>query len=372
LPGCGPSFTLPGLSTDRIWVSLQMFFASDNWAGAHPSIAANLTRHAAGFASAYGSSELDRQVDRTFSEIFERDVAVFFVATGTAANSLAMTAVARPGGVAFCHREAHMIADEGGAPEYFTGGGRLCPVDGPLGRMDPAILENEIGRYPPQFVHSGQPAAVSITQSSEIGTVYSLDQIDEISTIAKKHGLPLHMDGARFANALVSLDVSPAEMTWKRGVDIVSFGGTKNGCWCAEAVVFFEPEKAAAFPFIRKRAAQLFSKSRFIAAQFEAYFHKGLWLDTARHANAMAKRLAGHVQASSKARLGWEPQANEVFPIIRLSEVESLKEAGAAFYPWHPPHGFAGGIGEDETLARFVTSFATTEDEVDRFGDLIA
>lgn len=348
-----------------------MFFASDNWAGVHPRIAGNLTRHSAGFASAYGSSDLDRKVERTFSEIFERDVAVFFVATGTAANSLSMAAVARPGGVAFCHREAHMTADEGGAPEYLTGGGRLCPVDGPLGRIDPAALEREIGRYPPEFVHSGQPAAVSITQSTEIGTLYDLGEIAVISQIAQKHGLPLHMDGARFANALVSLDVSPAQMTWKQGVDIVSFGGTKNGCWCAEAVVFLDPEKAKAFPFVRKRAAQLFSKSRFIAAQFEAYFEDGLWLETARHANAMAARLADHVRSSSKARLGWEPQANEVFPVVPLSMVEELQAQGAAFYPWHPPHGFAGEIGEDETMCRFVTSFATSADEVDRFGDLI-
>ena len=349
-----------------------MFFASDNWAGAHPRIAENLARHAAGFAPAYGSSDLDKAVERTFCEVFEREVAVFFVANGTAANSLAMTAAMRPGGVAFCHREAHMIADEGGAPEYLSGGGRLCPVDGALGRMDPANLEAEIGRYPAQFVHAGQPTAISITQATEIGTVYSLDDIAAMSEIARRHGLPLHMDGARFANALVSLEASPAEMTWKRGVDIVSFGGTKNGCWCAEAVVFLDPDKAREFPFIRKRAAQLFSKSRFIAAQFEAYFHDRLWLETARHSNAMAQRLAGHVRASAHARLGWEPQANEVFPIVKLAKVEELKAKGAAFYPWSTPHRLTREIGEDETLCRFVTSFATTEEEVDRFGELVA
>jgi threonine aldolase len=349
-----------------------MFFASDNWAGAHPKIVEGLARHATGFSPAYGSSDLDKQVEQTFSRIFERDVAVFFVGTGTAANSLAMSAVSRPGGVAFAHREAHMIADEGGAPEFLTGGGRLSPVDGALGRIAAATLETEIGRYPPQFVHAGQPAAVSITQATEIGTVYSLDEIDAIAGVARRHSLPLHMDGARFANALVSLDVSAAEMTWKRGVDMVSFGGTKNGCWCAEGVVFLDPEKARDFPFIRKRAAQLFSKSRFIAAQFEAYFADDLWLETARHSNAMASRLASHLAASSKARLGWEPQANEIFPIIKLETVETLRAQGAAFYPWHPPYGFAGSIAEDETMCRFVTSFATTPDHVDQIGDLIA
>lgn len=349
-----------------------MFFASDNWAGVHPNIAGNLSRHSSGFASAYGSNDLDKALERTFSEIFERDVAVFFVATGTAANSLSLASVTRPGGVSFCHREAHIIADEGGAPEFLSSGGRLCPVDGPLGRMDPEALRREIDRYPAEFVHAGQPAAVSITQATEIGTLYTLDDIAAISAVARQHGLPLHMDGARFANALVSLDTTPAQMTWKRGVDILSFGGTKNGCWCAEAVVFMNPEQARQFPFIRKRAAQLFSKSRFIAAQFEAYFRDDLWLDMARHANDMASRLAGHVKASPAMRLAWEPQVNEVFPIMSRSNAARLKDAGAAFYPWNPPPGLSSVIGEDETLTRFVTSFATTPDEIDRFGELIA
>ena len=348
-----------------------MYFASDNWAGAHPKIAESLARHSAGFSAAYGSSDLDRKVEQRFSEIFERDVAVFFVGTGTAANSLSLSAMSRPGGVAFYHREAHAIEDEGGAPEFLSGGSRLCPVDGPLGRMAPEALEKAIARFPPEFVHAGRPTAVSITQATEIGTVHGLDQIRAIADICRAHDLPLHMDGARFANALVSLDVSPAEMTWKQGVDVLSFGGTKNGCWCAEAVVFFDPARAADFAFIRKRAAQLFSKSRFIAAQFEAYFEDGLWLEIAHHSNAMARRLKQHIEASSGARLGWEPQANEVFPIIKQAMAEKLKDAGAVFYPWHPPHGFADEIGADEMLCRLVTSFATTGEEVDRLGEMI-
>ncbi len=350
-----------------------MIFASDNWAGAHPAIAENLARHAAGFASAYGSGDLDKAVERSFCDVFEREVAVFFVGTGTAANALSMTALSRPGGVFFAHRDAHMIADEGGAVEYLSGGGRLAPVDGAFGRMTPQALQAEIDRYPAAFVHAGQPAAVSITQASEIGTVYGLDDIEAIAGIARASGLALHMDGARFANALVSLGAAPAEMTWKRGVDVVSFGGTKNGCWCAEAVVFMDAEKARQFPFIRKRAAQLFSKSRFVAAQFEAYFRDGLWLDTARQANAMAARLAAHVEASPHARLGWTwGGANEVFPVVEKATAAKLKAAGAVFYDWHPPREIAGGISPDETLVRLVTSFATTAGEVDRFGALLA
>lgn len=348
-----------------------MIFASDNWTGAHPQIAAGLSAHASGYDKAYGDGALDRAVAERFNEIFEREVAVFFVATGSAANSLALASLARPGGVTFCHREAHILEDECGSPEYLTGGGRLRAVDGPLGKMDPDRLKATINHFVPDFVHAGQPMAVSITQATEAGTVYSLDAIEAISAIASEYGLPLHMDGARFANALVALDTTPAEMTWKRGVDIVSFGGTKNGCWCAEAVVLFDTGRARDFSFVRKRAAQLFSKSRFIAAQFDAYFRDGLWLETARHANAMTRRLASRVEASSRVRLAWEPQANEFFAIMSKELVERLTAAGAVFHPWNTPHGYAGAIGENETLSRFVTSFATTAEDIDRFGDMI-
>jgi threonine aldolase len=345
-----------------------MIFSSDNWAGVHPAIASSLTRHSDGFAAAYGTSELDRAVERRFNEIFEREVAVFFVGTGTAANALALAAINRPGGVTLCQREAHMIEDECGAPEYFTGGARLHPVDGLMGRnvgkMDPARLVRELKRFPPGFVHAGQPMAVSITQATEAGTVHSLDEIATIAAIAREHGLPLHMDGARFANALASLGCTPAEMTWKAGVDIVSFGGTKNGCWMAEALVFLDPAQAAQLPFIRKRAAQLFSKTRFIAAQFEAYLADDLWLRSARHANAQAAKVAALFRQAEGVRLGWEPQANEVFAIMTAERAASLEAAGIKFYGWNTPHGMEDAIGSDETLCRFVTSFATTDDHV--------
>ncbi|QND62725.1 low specificity L-threonine aldolase [Mesorhizobium loti] len=348
-----------------------MFFASDNWAGAHPNIVAGLSAAAGGFSTAYGDGALDQAVYQRFSEIFEREVAVFFVATGTAANSLALSTYNKPGGISFAHRESHVIEDECGAPQYFSDS-RLHAIDGALGKIDPHDLEKTIGRFAPEIVHWGRPMAVSITQSTEVGTIYGLDEIDTISAITKKHSVPLHMDGARFANALVALETTPAEMTWKRGVDILSFGGTKNGCWCAEAIVLFDLDRARELAFLRKRAAQLFSKSRFVAAQFEAYFKDGLWLDTARHANAMAARLAAAIEDSATAKLAWLPQANEVFAVIKKAEAEKLQAAGAAFYDWHKPHGFDGHIGEDELLYRFVTSFATTAEDVDRFGQLIA
>jgi threonine aldolase len=348
-----------------------MYFGSDNWAGVHPAIAKNLNLHSDGFASAYGTSDIDRAVERRFNEIFEREVAVFFVGTGTAANSLALAAINRPGGVTLCHRECHMIEDECGAPEYFTGGARLHPVDGANAKMNPEKLKRELKRFPPDFVHAGQPMAVSITQATEAGTVHSLAEIAAISDVSKEHGLPLHMDGARFANALVSLDCTPADMTWKSGVDIVSFGATKNGCWMAEALVFLNPENAKQLPFIRKRAAQLFSKTRFIAAQFDAYLADDLWLHSARHANHQAARLSKLVRQAEGVRLAWEPEANEVFAVLSKTRVAQFEAAGVKFYPWNAPHGMEDAFSEDEQLCRFVTSFATTDDHVAAIASLI-
>jgi len=346
-------------------------FASDNWAGAHPAINEALMEHSRGSASAYGTSDLDREVEKRFCEIFEREVAVFFVATGTAANSLSMALFNRPGGVAFAHAEAHMREDEGGAPEYLTGGARLYGVPGSLGRMTPEALDEAIRLFPAEFIHSGQPMAVSITQSTEIGTVYSLDEIAAVAETSRAHGLPLHMDGARFANAMVALNTTPAEMTWKRGVDVLSFGATKNGCWCAEAIVVMDPAKARDLPFLRKRAAQLFSKSRFIAAQFAAYFADDLWLKNAAHSNRMAARLADHLAEAPSSRLAWRPQANEVFGFLRNETAGKLEKEGFFFYPWKVPHDAKEALNPDEGFYRFVTSFATTADEIETFGRIL-
>ena len=345
-----------------------MFFASDNWAGAHPKIAERLATEAGGFAPAYGTSPLDKKVEQTFNDIFEREVAVFFVSTGTAANSLALASVGRPGGVIFCHDSAHVFCDECGAPGFFSSAARLSPISGKDGKLDAVHLERGIRAVPPGFIHAGQPMAVTMTQSTESGTLYSLAEIDKLSEIARAHEIPLHMDGARFANALAAMNVTPAEMTWKRGVDILSFGGTKNGCWCAEAIVFMNPEQARQLPFIRKQSAQLFSKTRFVAAQFEAYFEDGLWMDLASHANGMADRLRAGISASNSARLAWPTQANEVFAILKKDTAAKLRADGAQFYDWHEiPDYLHDEMSGDEVLVRLVTAFATEADEVDRF-----
>lgn len=344
-----------------------MYFASDNWSGAADAIASSLSRHASGMSPAYGASDLDLRLEQRFSDLFETEVAVFFVGTGTAANSLALSAVNRPGGYVLCHRDAHLIEDECGAPEFFTSGARLAPVKGDRGKVSPRDLRKQLNRFNPNFVHHGQPMAVSITQATEVGTVYSLDEIRSISQITQKHELPLHMDGARFANALVHLDVSPADMTWKAGVDVLSFGGTKNGCWCAEAILFFKVDLARQMPFIRKRGAQLFSKTRFIAAQFHAYLDDDLWLGLARHANAMANRLAAGIGNSATGELAWSNESNEVFVILSPEKAKQLREAGAHFYDWPMPNDAVAELSPDQGLFRFVTSYCTEAGEVDRF-----
>lgn len=346
-----------------------MHFASDNWAGVHPAIAAKLSEQAKGFATPYGVSSYDEEIERRFSDIFERDVAVFFVATGTAANSLALTLIAKPGGLVFAHRDAHMLVDECGAPEYLSGQLRFVAIDGPTGKMDVARLRSKIEQLGDSDLYGGRPNAISVTQTTEAGTLYSLAELDAVAAVAAEFKLPLHMDGARFANAVASLGCTPAEMTWKRGVDMLSFGATKNGCWCAEAVVLFDTAKAGDFAFVRKRAAQLFSKSRFISAQFDAYFHDGLWLKIANQSNSMAVHMAKIIAESSSARLAWKPQSNEVFAIITKPMVAILKTNGVVFYDW--PASSDVEISENEELCRFVTCFATTAEDIHSFHNIL-
>jgi threonine aldolase len=343
-----------------------MQFASDNWAGAAPEIVEAVAREAARFGEAYGASTLDRAVERRFSEVFEREVAVFFVATGSAANALALASVSKPAGAVFCHSESHILEDEIGGVEFLAGGARVIGIDGALGKLDRDALKETMARFEPGSVRTGQPMAVSITQQTEAGAAYSLDEIREIAAIARERDLPLHMDGARFANALVQLGVSPAEMSWKAGVDILSFGGTKNGCMAAEAVLFFEPATAKDMPYLRKRAGHLFSKSRLVAAQFDAYFRDDLWLRLARHSNAMADRLRAGLAAAPNAREAWPTLGNEVFAVLKHRDAARLREAGASFYEWPAPH-WAAGLEPDTRIVRLVTASSIQSDDVDRF-----
>lgn len=348
-----------------------MNFASDNWAGADPRIVAAVASAAGGFAPAYGNDALTARVTEQFSNLFGREVAVFFVATGTAANALALSAWQRPGGAVLCHREAHIRTDEGGAPE-FLGDLRLVGLEGEAAKFDAEELGRALARFTPGFVHHGQPVAVSISQLTEFGAAWRPDEIAAVAEVASTRGLALHMDGARFGNAVAGLGADPADLTWRAGVSVLSFGGTKGGCLGAEAVVFFDPAEAADFAYRRKRAGQLLSKSRFVAAQFEAYLRDGLWLELATHANAMAGRLAEGVRAAG-GRLAAPADGNQLFAILPRAVLAALREAGASFYEWDAAAlSEEGRPAEDEGLIRLVTSFASTADEVDRFVGIAA
>lgn len=340
-----------------------MNFASDNWSGATDAVMAAIRRHNDGFAPAYGDDAVTGAVARRFSEMFEREVAVFFVGSGTAANALSMAAASRPGGLIFCSQNAHLYHDEMGASEFFTGGMKLVPVRARNGLIAPEALAEALARFP-NGSRTGVPAILSLTQASELGTVYQAGQVGVLAEMARRSGMAVHMDGARFANAVAALGAAPAELTWQAGVDIMSFGGTKNGCWAADAIVVFSPERLGDVATLRQRAGHAMSKARFAAAQFEGYLEDGNWLKTARHANAMARRLADGIARSRAARLGWEPEANEVFAVLPKARIAALQAAGALFYEW-PPEDI--DVGLEEELVRLVTSFATSGGEVERF-----
>lgn len=340
----------------------EINFGSDNWADAHPTIAENLLKHSSGFAKPCSESDLDIAVEEGLRRAFEHEkLAAFYVATGTAANSLALNAVTTPGGVVFAHRESHVVVDECGAPEYLSGGQlRIAQIPGLHGKMDPEALRLEVARYAAYDVHGGRPVAISLTNPTESGTVYTLDEVEEIAAVAKDFHLALHMDGARFGNAVAALGCTPADLTWKRGVDILSFGATKNGCWCAEVVLFFNTKLTADFPYIRKRSAQLFSKSRSVSAQLEAYLARDIWLDIARHSNKMCASI-GDV-FSERDRLVQQPQANELFVIMSKPKAVELEARGVVFMEWPTPSRLQ--LEKEEAVYRFVTSFATTEEDV--------
>lgn len=343
-----------------------MYFASDNWAGAHPLIAESLVKVAGGYWVPYGDGDIDHGVERKLSQLFERDVKVFFVGTGTAANALSLASRARPASVIFCHPKAH-VTHEGGAVELMTNGGKLVPVP-PHGagasKMNPAALTAAIAPYLSADASVGNPTAFTLSQATEAGTVYSVDEITELSAAAHAAGLKVHMDGARFANAVAALGVTPAEMTWKAGIDILSLGGTKNGCWCAEAIVFFNPEDAAALPVLRKRAGHLFSKSSFISAQFDRWLEGDLWLELARHANRMGEKIAAATRMSKDARLAWETGCNQQFVIMSDGKAAALRAAGATFHDWPAPEGF-DGVGPNEKIRRLIACFATRDEDIE-------
>lgn len=350
-----------------------MIFASDNWSGASDRIITALAEAARKGGPAYGNDDLTKVVERRLAEIFEHDVAVFLVASGTAANALALSAYARPGGVIFCHREAHINVDEAGASEFFGGGAKVVGLDAAGGKLAPETLAEGLAKFPEGAVHHGRPIAVSVTQITELGVSYTSAEVAALAKIVKGRGAAVHMDGARFANAVAGQNGSPADMTWRAGVDVLSLGGTKNGCVAAEAVVFFDPVHARDVGFARQRAGQGFSKNWFIAAQLDAYLKDDHWLKLARNANTMATRLASVLSKSGRARLAFEPGGNEVFAIIEKGVDARLRAAGAVYHPWTTDSlPISERPGSGEVIIRLVTSWQTTAAEVDRFAETLS
>jgi threonine aldolase len=327
-----------------------MDFRSDNVAGAAPEIMTALLEANTGDVSSYGADPWSLKLDAAFSALFEHDCKVFPVATGTAANVLSLSCITPGYGAIYCHQDAHIVTDECNSPEFFTGGAKLVTLPGENGKIDVAALDAALSLGWAGSQHNPQPSAVSLTQATEAGTVYSVDEVAAIAERCQRHNMKLHMDGARFANAVAGLNCSPADLTWRAGVDVLSFGATKNGALGVEAVVFFKPELAESFLYRRKRGAHLFSKARFLSVQLLAMLENGLWLRLARDANARARELAEGLGKLPGAKVVWPVQANEVFVQLPVAAAEAMRKRGALFHTW----------SEADSLYRFVCAFDKT------------
>lgn len=348
-----------------------MHFASDNSGPVHPEVIAALNASNTGYAMGYGADAEMAEVTTRIREIFEApEAAVCLVATGTAANSLVLATLSQPFETIFCSPVAHIHEDECNAPEFFTGGAKLTLVPGMPGdeeKITPDALRSTIAKEETRGVHGPKRGPVSLTQVTERGTIYSVDEIRALCDVAKSFDLPVHMDGARFTNALVALGCTAAEMTWKAGVDAVSFGGTKNGLLGVEAVIFFDPKHAQEFELRRKRGGHLFSKHRYLSAQMLAYLTDDLWLRSARAANAACGELVAGL-AQSGAELRHAPQANMVFAALPRKTHQRLFEAGAVY---HLFDGDLDGDADELITARFVCDWSISTAAIREFLSLL-
>ncbi|MEG3164491.1 beta-eliminating lyase-related protein [Sphingomonas sp. PB2P19] len=330
-----------------------MRFFSDNAARVHPRVMAAMGA-ADVLDTAYAGDRWSQQLDARLSALFETEVAVLWVPTGTAANCLALAAMCPPHGGIVCHRDAHIQNDEGGAPEFYTHGAKLFLAEGDGAKMTPDTIRAVIDAIA-NDVHRVQPHAISITNATEYGRVYTVDEVAAIGALARERGLGLHMDGARFANAVAHLGCSPSDITWRAGVDALSFGFVKNGAMSAEALVFFKPELAAVTQYRRKRAGLLLSKGRYLAAQILAMLEDDLWIDNGRAANAAAAKLG----AAGGDRVIHPVEANEVFLRATPEDAAALRARGFDFYDWA------------EGEIRLVTAWDSPADAVDALAEAI-
>lgn len=345
---------------------MNLDFTSDNASGAAPEILQAILDANGGSAPAYGADEWTARAERSLAGAFETDLSAFLVATGTAANALSLAALAQPWGAILCHEFAHIAADECGAPEFFSAGAKLVGLPGGAGKVTPDALADALELMPRGIVKQVQPMALSLSQATECGTIYALDEIAALAKVAHGAGLAVHMDGARFANALVALGCSPAEMSWKAGVDVLSLGATKNGALACEAAIFFDPARAENFAYRRKRAGHTLSKGRLFGAQMAAWLEDGLWLKLAERANARAAALEAGLARLPGVRLPWKRQVNEVFAVLPRATHGRLMAAGARFHAWSPRAlAPAQRPAPDEIFVRLVCSFATAPEAVE-------
>ena len=338
----------------------KVHFGSDNVTGIAPAIMEALEAANSGGVDSYGADALTEDLEKTFSDLFETAVKIMPVGTGTIANCLSLATVTPPWGEVFCHEAAHINIDEANAPEFFTGGAKLHLMASENAKIDAAALKAAATRFPRDDVHNPLASTVSITQASEAGTLYSLDEVTAIGEVAREEGLAFHMDGARFANAVAALGCAPADLTWRAGVDVLSFGATKNGCLAVEAVVLFNPsaERLDKLRHMHKRAGQLYSKMRFFSAQLDAYIRDGNWLTWAGHANGQAARLAEGLMVLPGVTLDYPVEGNEVFCRLPRATYDAIAAAGIGTYPLAGENGGSGSV-------RFVCSFNTRADDVD-------
>jgi threonine aldolase len=331
----------------------QFDFRSDNTGRVAPELLAALTAANEGTALGYGSDEWTASVQRRFSALFETPVTVYPVATGTAANALSLAALSPSWGAIYCAEQAHVTTAEANAAGFFSGGAKLTLVGGPHGKLTGGALEAALAASGAGQTHRSQPAAVTMTQATDLGAVYTLDEIRAVTKVAKAHGLKTHMDGARFANALVRLGCTPAELTWRAGIDVLSFGVTKNGGLLCDAIVVFSPDAVTALPNQLRRAGQVWSKMRFAAAQLQAYVEDGLWLQLARQSNTIGARIAAGLRDIPAATPLAPVEANEIFVQLPGRVLDGLERDGIRFYR------------RPGDIARFVCRFDATPAEAD-------
>ena len=337
---------------------LPVDFRSDNVATASPEILAAIADANRGTATAYGGDDMSRQLDARFSELFERAVRVFPVATGTAANALSLASITPPWGAVYCSEVAHVHTSEAGATEFFSGGAKLVPLPGDSFKISAGAFELALADAGVGQTHRSQPAAVTFTQATEYGTLYSPNELSALCSIARRHGVRIHMDGARFSNAVAALGTTPAEITWRLGADVMSFGATKNGALLCDAIVVFRPELAAELSFRLRRSGQVWSKMRFAAVQLLAYVEGGLWLRLAARANALAARLGSEISKLPVVRLVAPVEANEVFVELPERAIETLAGEGLLFHR------------RGRSVVRLVCRFDGTEQEIDKGLDI--